>query len=101
MSEKCPVFLLSYSPNSKNGFRRDPFLAVYGDVLQNASYFTNYHLKAVPYHCYGFLRTIIMPCLLMSLHRAELRTSSSSYVPAGGVETLSMAVLTAHHTHMR
>ena len=45
MSEKCPVFLLSYSPNSKNDFRRDPFLAVYGDVLQNASYFTNYHLK--------------------------------------------------------
>ena len=51
MSEKCPDFLVSYSPNSKKKFRRE---SVHGDVLQNTSYFTNYHFMQC-LSCYGYL----------------------------------------------
>ena len=83
MSEKCPVFLLSYSPNSKNGFRRDLFFCgcIWWHVTEIASYLTNYRLKQC---LYGYLRVLrsFMACFATSLHRVELRTSSSSYVPA-------------------
>ena len=42
--------------------------------------------------------TMIHALCAMSLHRVELRTSSSFYVPAGGVETVTGG---PHHTHMQ
>ena len=97
MSEKCPVFLLSYSPNLKNGFRRDPFLAcVYGWRVTECILFhklpffkqcpTTHSLTGTCAYDYHALFAA------MSQHRVELRTSSSSYVP-GGVETI------APHSH--
>jgi hypothetical protein len=62
--------------------------------------------QAVPYQCYRHLRvrSIIHALFAMSLHRVELRTSSSSYVPAGGVETVAggpHCTPSRDYTHMR
>ena len=67
--------------------------------------------QAVPYRCYGFLRAIqvhayIHALFAMSLHRVELRSCSSSYVPlGGGVETHAVglyyvSVLVYIHRHL-
>ena len=60
--------------------------------------------------CYGFLRAIqvhayIHALFAMSLHRVELRSCSSSYVPLGGVETHAVgryyvSVLVYIHRHL-
>ena len=92
MSEKCPIFLPSYSLISKNGFRRDP-LAVYGmHAIPSQAH-------AVTYRCYGYLRVrSSMPCLqwVCIMFSFELRFHLT-YQQV--MWRLSLAVLTAPHLH--
>jgi hypothetical protein len=81
----------------KNGFRGDPSLAVYYRMIPISQIAISCSALPLLWILARTTAATIILALFMSLHRVELRTSSSSYVVAvGGVETSSLAVLHSH-----